>query len=85
VTTLRHLVSQAAGLAGAHPCVTFGHAWKCSGGRPCPHYDTDLDCRGSQSVYECERCGYVDYGEPGGLGDNDCNPPCSKRAEERKA
>lgn len=77
--TLQHLLAEAAALAGVDLCAG-GHAWSFVGGRPCPHRGTDANCFGSQSVYQCARCGDWDYGEPGGPGDEDCRPRCSLRA-----
>lgn len=69
VTTLEHLISEARGLAGDHPCVSFGHVWQCDAGRGCPLGWPDC----SQSVYFCARCGVYDYGEQGGPAYDECN------------
>lgn len=66
---LEQLVTEARGLAGDHPCQSFGHEWAEDGGRRCPRGGPDDCC---QAVYVCERCGQHDYGEQGGPGWNDC-------------
>ena len=68
---LRHLIAEAAALAGGNLCAA-GYDWSAVGGRPCP--------RGmpmaSQPVYQCDRCGVYDYGEPGGPAHAECAGPC---------
>lgn len=59
------------------------------GGRQCPRNE---HASASQAVYECELCGAVDYGDPGGPGYRDCmlQGPChrtctiSKRQRKQK-
>ena len=76
MSTLQQLVGQARALANDHPCKAHGHAWQSIGGRVCPHPDEVGSGRCSQTVYECERCGLVDYGERGGPGAADCVASC---------
>lgn len=71
---LEQLVSQAQGLAGDHPCATFGHEWEPIGGRACPHAHPDSSF--SQTVFVCSRCGDIDYGAPGGPGYAECRDEC---------
>ena len=51
------------------PC-SQGHQWKSVGGRGCDK------CGGSQTVYQCERCGEYDYGEEGGPAYEECKQYC---------
>lgn len=78
MSTLEQLISQAQGLANDHPCKSFGHNWKGIGGRKCPNSHETASC--SQTVFECARCGDIDYGEKGGPGwleSEDCARACS--------
>lgn len=70
MTGLQHLIAEATALAGGNTCAS-GHDWESAGGRQCPHDHGDIaSC--SQTVYECRRCGEVDYGQRGGPGHADC-------------
>jgi hypothetical protein len=82
VNSLTHLIAEAVSLAGEDLCAA-GHAWVSIGGRHCPHDYTD-GC--SQPVFECARCGAVDYGEKGGPGHVSCATVCRDRwhAPERR-
>ena len=77
--TLRQLVTEAQALAGSHPCVIFGHVWEFQGGRACDYCEN-----GSQSVFQCARCGDWDYGEPGGPGYEECKKECREWREEAR-
>lgn len=82
--TLRHLITQAAALAGGpHACVVLGHEWRMTGGRRCPNVeDGQCPCgENSQAVYECDRCGDVDYGHNPGPGWDDCVTLCGLNAD----
>lgn len=72
MTALNALIAQAAALGGTY-LYAAGHAWVSIGGRHCPFDFTD-GC--SQPVFECARCGAVDYGEKGGPGDMSCEAVC---------
>jgi hypothetical protein len=67
-TDLTRLIAEASVLAGApHPCTVLGHRWRFKGGRNCGCEWRDEDggtSTGSCSVpvYECDACGYCDYG-----------------------
>jgi hypothetical protein len=67
--TLGHLVAEAVALGGGNLCAA-GHDWQSIGGRTC--YRRECDGRRSQTVYQCERCGVYDYGEPGGPAHAEC-------------
>lgn len=69
---LKFLIAEAAALGGADLCAA-GHALVSIGGRHCPHDFTD-NC--SQPVFECARCGAVDYGDKGGPGYKSCEASC---------
>lgn len=69
--TLRHLITEAVALGGENLCVN-SHDWQSVGGRACPFRDTEQDCEGSQTVYQCARCGEYDYGYRGGLAYEEC-------------
>jgi hypothetical protein len=77
--TLQQLVGQAARLGGGDLCAA-GHDWVSSGGRLCPRGDPMGGGRCSQTVYECARCGWEDYGEPGGPAYRECYTlgPCDE-------
>ena len=55
-------------------CGHVGHDWRSTGGRACP---ADLTDSCDQAVYQCARCGDVDYGEEGGPGWLDCDNTCT--------
>lgn len=82
MTGLERLVQEARAIAGfpdLHPCVVLGHQWVFTGARRCPRLADGTapeTCEGSESVYECERCGDCDYGERGGPGWKDCVAYC---------
>lgn len=69
---LTYLIAEAASLAGGDLCAA-GHAWESVGGRHCPRDFTD-GC--SQPVFECARCGAIDFGEKGGPGYVSCATVC---------
>lgn len=75
-----HLITEAVALGGMNLCAV-GHQWESSAGRGCPY---SHECLNSQSVYECSRCGAVDYGEVGGPGHRDCVKYCQHAKEPRK-
>lgn len=73
---ITYLIAEAAALAGGNLCAS-GHDWIMNGGRACPH-----ECSyASQPVFQCQRCGEFDYGEPGGPGHEHCSKygPCDLR------
>lgn len=77
--TLFQLIEQAKAAAGGGLCTAVGHDWQSIGGRICPRAPRDaLGSNFSQTVYECVRCGDVDYGDPGGPRHRDCfeTGPC---------
>ena len=84
MTALGQLIIEARTLAGgAHPCNELGHRWRFAGGRLCTRVDPEGCPNQSQSVFECDVCGDVDYGEPGGPGWNDCEDNCYALYEHR--
>ena len=66
--TLQQVLAEALALGGGNMCAS-GHDWLSAGGRACPY-----GCNSSQTVYECLRCGEIDYGAPWGPGHAECNP-----------
>ena len=72
MTSLNHLIANAVALGGGDLCAD-GHDWVSIGGRHCPQDFTD-GC--SQPVFECARCGAMDYGEQGGPGYLSCSTAC---------
>lgn len=76
IAKLRHMVTEAAALAGEHPCVIFGHNWASFGGRACPICNPFGHSFASQTAYQCKRCGAFDYGERDGPGYEDCRQSC---------
>lgn len=60
-----------------------GHDWVAKGGRHCDMAERGYRCSRegcpSQPVFECSRCGEIDYGEPGGPGYEHCQD-CARRA-----
>lgn len=76
---LQRLIAEASVLAGGqHQCAALGHNWKAVGGRRCPRAPEEYEPRCSQTVFECQNCPAIDFGEPGGPGHADCyvNGPC---------
>lgn len=65
---IESIIAQAHAETVAAPCGHGHHFWKTMGGRPCPKGDDNA----SQAVYQCERCGEEDYGDPGGPAYEDC-------------
>lgn len=75
MNTLRQLINTAVRdgrgkVICAHPS---DHVWKSIGGRGCPE---NLHCDCSQTVYECETCGKVDYGAKDGPAHDECTNHC---------
>jgi len=83
MNSLNRLIAEAQVLAGGeHQCAVLGHVWKSIGGRQCPRSNQDWHGRCSQTVYQCESCGYTDCGEVGGpshrecMTEGPCDPSC---------
>lgn len=75
---LRQLIGQAARLGGGDLCA-IGHDWQSVGGRGC---ECTASINHSQPVFQCARCGDIDYGERGGPGFADCTRQCGNLGPE---
>jgi hypothetical protein len=81
-TTLEQLVERAKLQNGC----ARGHDWESVGGRPCGGDFGAEACQGSQTVYQCARCGEYDYGHEPGPGYDDCVKHCRvSTASNRRA